>query len=141
MSVTGMQGARYKHDWVRLPKLSLSKGFRIRSASKERLSSKGATVEMRRKKGVEVVISADKYRSSSLKSTTSRKTITKKSEAANSSEDENSEMESCRINSKLFAKDQQKTIERDHLQNMEKLERIAKLFDPKTIMKMGRKKS
>ena len=50
-------------------------------------------------------------------------------------------MQSCRINSKLFAKEQQKTIEIDHVQNMEKLERIAKLFDPKTIMKMGRKKS
>ena len=77
---TGMQAARYKHDWIRLPKLSLSKGFRIRSASKERLNSNGATVEMRKKKKTtEVYISADKYRSSSLKTTNSRKTLTKKS--------------------------------------------------------------
>ena len=50
MSVTGMQGARYRHDWVKLPKLSLSKGFRIRSASKDRLNNDGATASMRRKK-------------------------------------------------------------------------------------------
>ena len=50
MSVTGMQGARYRHDWVKLPKLSLSKGFRIRSASKDRQNNDGATASMRRKK-------------------------------------------------------------------------------------------
>ena len=71
----------------------------------------------------------------------SRKTITKKSEVGNSSDDDNSEIGSCKLNSKVVVKEQQKTIEIDHLQNMEKLERIAKLFDPKTIMKMGRKKS
>ena len=47
------------------------------------------------------------------------------------------------LNSKAFSKNQQSSIDRDHIHNMEKLERIAKLFDPKTIMKMGhgRKKS
>lgn len=50
MSVTGMQAARYKHDWVKLPKLSLSKGFRIRSASKDRLNSDDATASIKRKK-------------------------------------------------------------------------------------------
>ena len=79
MSATGMQGAMYRHDWVRLPKLSLSKGFRIRSASKETLGAKGATIEMCRKKDKQAVVSSDKYRSSSLKSSASRKTLTKKS--------------------------------------------------------------
>ena len=34
MSNAGSQAPRYKHDWIKLPKLSTSKGFRIRSASK-----------------------------------------------------------------------------------------------------------
>ena len=49
MSATGSKVVRYRHDWVRLPKLATTKGFRIRSASKERLNSNDATVQMKRK--------------------------------------------------------------------------------------------
>ena len=139
MSLAEVHAVRYKPDQVRLPKLVTAKCFRIRSVSKEKLET--ATHHKNSYKARDLFLSNDKYRSHSLKSMGSRKSLSKKSETGNSSDEENSEAGSCGLNSKFFGRQHQKMMERGHVENMEKLQRIAKIFDPRTIMKMGRKHS
>lgn len=141
MSTGESQTSNRRLDHIKLPKLRMTKLFRIRSASKDKNESNNLInndKDHQNKKLEPVYYSNDKYKSNLMTKKSNKKSSIRKSQANyNSSDQEVLEVGSCRFNSKINIPNDRESMEKQHQLNMQKLSHIANLFDPKTIMKMG----
>lgn len=143
MQVQQSVSPRLQPKTIKLPKIALTKIFRIRSASKQK-NEMGVD---HRHDGARQS-SHERYRSNSLKITNmsknknSIKDIAKKAQTQQDVGCHHStDVGSCRVNSKVAAHSNVEAMEKEHERNMQKLQHIANIFDPKTIMKLGGKTS